>query len=236
MPKKNERKSQLKLQRRRSQTRRRVLWIAAISILAISFAAVLIGVSNRPVGEIRSGPQIDRPQVDRNSMGDPNAPVKVEEFSDFQCPYCRLFSEEEESNIVEKYIKTGKVYFTYTAFSFLDGNDANGESKSAAQAAYCAADQGQFWEYHDVLFANQNGENIGDFTDKRLLAFADSLGLDKASFQNCYNGGQYRQQVLDDLARGRSLGVTGTPTFIVNGTLIVGYANLQQTIEAELSK
>ncbi len=236
MPRKNEIRTKWKEGRRRSQNRQRFLWIGVISIIAIAIAGVLIGLSNRPVGEIRDAKPLDRPQVDRNSMGDPNAPVKVEEFSDFQCPYCRLYFEEEEPTIVENYVKTGKVFFTYTPFSFIDGADPNGESKTAAQAAYCAADQGKFWEYHDLLFANQNGENIGDFTNKRLLAFADKLGLDNAAFKTCFNGGKYQQQVLDDLARGKSLGVTATPTFVVNGTLVQGYTGLAQAIDAALAK
>ncbi len=236
MPRKNEIRTQLKEKRRRSQNRQRLLWIGIISIVAIAVVGVLIGVSNRPIGEIRDAKPLDRPQVNRNSMGDPNAPVKVEEFSDFQCPYCRMFYEDSESSIVENYVKTGKVYFTYTPFSFIDGNDPNGESKSAARAAYCAADQGKFWEYHDLLFTNQNGENIGDFTSKRLIAFADKLGLDSSAFKSCYNANTYRQQVLDDLARGQSLGVTATPSFVVNGTLVQGYTGLAQAIDAALTK
>lgn len=236
MPGQNKIRAQVKLKRRRSQARQRTLWAVGIVTIAVALSAVLIGLSNPPVGEIRAGRQLDRPQADRNAMGDPNAPVRVEEFSDFQCLYCRLFTEEQESNIVENYVKTGKVYFVYTPFSILDGQDQNGESKAAAQAAYCAADQGRFWEYHDILFANQNGENIGDFSDQRLIAFAETLGLDVPTFKSCYNAGQYRQQVLDDLARGRGLGVSATPTFVVNGTLVVGYTGLDQAIEAELAK
>lgn len=236
MPRKNEIRAQVKEKRRRSQARQRYIWIGAISIVAIAIVVVLIAINSGPVGEVRPGKALERPQVDRNSMGDPNAPVKVEEFSDFQCPYCRLFADEEESGIVENYVKTGKVYFTYTSFSILDGNATNGESKMAAQAAYCAADQGKFWEYHDVLFANQNGENIGDFANKRLIAFAESLGLDNNQFKSCLNGATYRQQVMDDLARGRSLGVKATPTFIVNGTKVEGYVGLAAAIDAELAK
>ncbi len=236
MPRKNETRAQLKEKRRRDQSRQRFIWISVISLVAIAIAAILISINNRPVGEIRTAAPKDRPQVERNSMGDPNAPIKVEEFSDFQCPYCRLFFEEEESTIIENYVKTGKVYFTYTPFSFLDTNTTSGESKAAAQAAYCAADQNKFWEYHDILFTNQNGENIGDFTSKRLLAFAETLGLDTAAFKSCFNGNQYRQQVLDDLARGRSMGVKATPTFFVNGTIVEGYTGLAQAIDAELAK
>lgn len=235
MPRKNEIRS-LRKEKRRRATRQRYLWLGIVSILAVAFAAVLISLSNRAVGEIRAANPIDRPQVNRNSMGDPNAPVKVEEFSDFQCPYCRLFHEEEEPSIVENDIQTGKVYFTYTPFSFLDGNSASGESKDSAQAAYCAADQEKFWEYHDLLFANQNGENIGDFTSKRLFAFADQLGLDANAFKSCFNSQKYRQQVLDDLARGHSLGVTATPSFVVNGKLVEGYLGLAQAIDAALQQ
>lgn len=236
MPRKNEIRMQAKEKRRRAQNRQRFVWIGVIALVAIALAAGLILLNNRPIGEIRAANPIQRSQVDRNSTGDPNAPVKVEEFSDFQCPYCRLFHEEEENSILQNYVNTGKVYFTYTSFSFIDGNDPNGESKSAAAAAYCAADQGKFWEYHDLLFANQNGENSGDFTSKRLFAFADRLGLDASVFKSCYNSGKYRQQVLDDLARGQSLGVTATPTFVVNGTLVQGYTGLVQAIDAALAK
>ena len=105
-----------------------------------------------------------RPQAQGLSMGDPNAPVKVEEYGDFQCPACRIFHESQEGQLIEKYIKTGLVYFTYTPFSFIGD-----ESVKAAEAAYCAADQGKFWEYHDMLYANQTAENKGDFADSRLM-------------------------------------------------------------------
>lgn len=236
MARKNETRANLKEKRKRNQTRQRNIWLDVISLVAVAVVAVLIAVNSGPVGEIRDGKNVQRNQVDRNSMGDPNAPIKVEEFSDFQCPYCRLFADEEETAIIDKYVNTGKVYFTYTSFSFLDGNGLDGESKSAAQAAYCAADQGKFWEYHDILFANQNSENAGDFADKRLIAFAEKLGLDMDEFRGCFNGNTYRQQVLDDLARGRSLGVSATPTFFVNGTKVQGYVGLTEAIEAELAR
>lgn len=236
MPRKNDTRQKLNQKRKRSQTRQRNIWLGIISLAAIAVVALLIAVNSGPVGEIRDGKVLERLQVNRNSTGDPNAPIKVEEFSDFQCPYCRLFADEEESAIVEKYVNTGIVYFTYTPFSFLDGNAPDGESKLAAQAAYCAADQDKFWEYHDILFANQNGENVGDFSNKRLIAFAEKLGLEMGAFRSCLNGNTYRQQVLNDLARGRNLGVSATPTFIVNGTKVQGYVGLTEAIEAELAK
>lgn len=236
MARKNETRTKLTEKRKRNQTRQRNIWLGIISLVAVAVVVVLIVVNSGPVGEIRDGKVVQRNQVDRNSMGDPTAPIKVEEFSDFQCPYCRLFADEEEQAIIENYVNTGKVYFTYTPFAFLDGNAIDGESKSAAQAAYCAADQNKFWEYHDVLFANQNSENAGDFADKRLIAFAEKLGLDMGEFRSCFNGKTYRQQVLDDLTRGRSLGVSATPTFFINGTKVQGYVGLTEAIEAELAK
>ena len=236
MARKNETRTKLTEKRKRNQTRQRNIWLGIISLVAVAVVVVLIVVNSGPVGEIRDGKVVQRNHVDRNSMGDPTAPIKVEEFSDFQCPYCRLFADEEEQAIIENYVNTGKVYFTYTPFAFLDGNAIDGESKSAAQAAYCAADQNKFWEYHDVLFANQNSENAGDFADKRLIAFAEKLGLDMGAFRSCYNGNTYRQQVLDDLTRGRSLGVSATPTFFINGTKVQGYVGLTEAIEAELAK
>ncbi|MCC6147424.1 MAG: DsbA family protein, partial [Anaerolineaceae bacterium] len=171
-----------------------------------------------------------RPQAASNTMGDSNAPVKVEEYADFKCPACRQFSERFEPQISQQYIATGKVYYVFNSFSFIGQ-----ESIDAAQAAYCAMDQGKFWEYHDILFANQNGENIGDFTISRLKAFAKTLGLDTKTFDTCLVEKTYKKRVEEEKETGSKLGVNATPSFLVNGELVYS-DKLIQKIEEELAK
>src|SRR5690606_22400224 len=123
-----------------------------------------------------------RPETSGLSMGNPAAPIVVEEFSDFQCIACFRFWQNYEEDFISRYVATGDVLFKYVPFSFLGD-----ESIQAAEAAYCALDEGKFWDYHDTLFLNWNGENTGNFSDKRLVAFAGALGLDEGNFRTCLN-------------------------------------------------
>lgn len=166
-------------------------------------------------------------------MGDPNARVKIIEYADFQCPYCRLYWQQTEPQIIETYVKTGKVYYQYRSVGAFLGE----ESANAAEAAYCAGDQGKFWEYHDTLFKNGTGENVGDFTKEKLSGYAAALGLDKATFDTCLNGGKYGPRVQQDVNQAKSDGVQATPTFIVNGQKIEGaqpFAVFQKAIDEAL--
>jgi len=170
----NSRKTDLRAKRRK-QERNRVLWvIIAIAAVAAVIAGVVIFVNyrdaNAPIGDIVIPTGINRPQQQANSVGDPNAPVKLVEVADFQCPACKSFSDNIEQTLLDNYVATGKVYFTYQTFSFLDEQSNGRESKAAAEAAYCAGDQNRFWDFHDMLYANWTGENVGDFTDRRLVA------------------------------------------------------------------
>ncbi len=168
-----------------------------------------------------------------NSMGDPNAPVRLIEYADFQCPYCRQFWQETEPQIVEQYVKTGKVYFEYHSVGAFLGD----ESGAAAQAAYCAGDQGKFWEYHDTLFSNWTGENVGDFTPDKLLQYAASVGLDKGTFGDCLNSGKYASRLDQDVKDAQAAGIRATPSFLINGKLVEGalpFASFQQAIDAAL--
>jgi protein-disulfide isomerase len=225
--------------KRRQQQRLRLIIIITIAVLAITAAIIIIVTSNpnsvpiAPVTPVAANP---RPQANGLSMGDPNAPVKVVEYADFQCPSCRLFFETSEAAIEANYVATGKVYYTFHPFSFIDefpGATGN-ESKNAAEAAYCANDQKKFWEYHDILFTNQGSENSGSFSDRRLTAFADSIGLDMVKFNACYKSHKYQQQVIDDENTSNQAGVSETPSFIVNGVLVLPTA-LTTTIDADLT-
>lgn len=153
-------------------------------------------------------------------LGDPGAPVEVIEFSDFQCPFCERFFQAVEPQIINEYVKTGKVKFVYRNFAFLGA-----ESVRAAEAAECAADQGKFWEYHDYLFNQQSGENQGAFADAKLKQFARAVGLDGALFDSCLDGGKHKNEVERDLEDGRNAGVTGTPATFVNGKMISGVSS-----------
>jgi len=202
--------------KRERQARMQQLGIIGIIVVgALLVAAALIYPSLRPVGEVAAANSNERPMVSDNAMGDPNAPIKVEEFSDYQCPFCARFSEESEGQIVDAYVATGKVYFVYRSF----GNFIGPESKSAAEAAYCAGDQNKYWEYHDILFANQTGENVGAYSDRRLQAFAESLSLDMDAFDSCFKSSKFADRVEQDYQDGAAAGVTGTPAFLITYTV-----------------
>jgi protein-disulfide isomerase len=209
--KKMSKKQMIRAKRQRQARMQRFGVIGIIVVGALLVAAALIYPSLKPVGEVASADSDKRPMANDNAMGDPNAPIKIEEFSDYQCPYCARFYEETEGQIADTYVADGTVYYVYRSF----GNFIGPESKAAAEAAYCAGDQNQYWEYHDILFANQTGENVGAFTDRRLQAFAEALSLDMDAFNSCFNSGKYVDRVEQDYQDGTTAGVTGTPAFLI---------------------
>jgi protein-disulfide isomerase len=224
---------EMRNERRRIRNRNRVITLSIIGVGVLIFIGIILAPNFQSAGSIVMPTPVTRPQPQGMSMGNPDAPVKVVEYADFQCPACLQASEIILPRIISNYIATGQVYFTLKPFAFLDDNGPGRESKAAAEAAYCANDQGKFWDYYDILFANQTGENIGDFSDVRLIAFANKLGLNMGEFKSCFTTGKYKQQVLDDRDQGSKIGVTGTPSFEVNGTIV--YANdLEPTIQKSL--
>jgi protein-disulfide isomerase len=251
-------RQELRARREREQRTRNIIVIVGGGLVVLAIAAVLI-ISNlpkapKPVGEITQPALVTRPQANGHSMGDPNAPVKIVEYSDYQCPYCANFWRETEQQVIDTYIKTGKVYFTYHSFGNWVSDNINSqagtdnkESETAAMASYCASDQSKFWEYRDYLFANQNGENQDAFARNRLDAFAEKLGLDMTAFKECMDSNKYAAQVAQDQKDGlQAISAApnydgkgyGTPFFIVNGKLINGavpFTTFQQEIDAALA-
>lgn len=231
-----------KIRRAKQRDRTRIVWFIvgfAVIVVGALVASSLIPAKDPLQPEVA----ITRSLVNDNAVGDPNAPIKIEEFSDFQCPYCARFAELIEPQLVSGYVETGQVYFVYRSF----GEFIGPESRASAEASYCAGDQGKFWEMHDLLFANHTGENVGDYTNKNVTAFAETLGLDMGEFTTCFNGGSYSDRVDQDQVDGRAYGVKATPsfvlTYVVNGqtrvVLIEGaqpIAEFQAKIEAALAE
>ena len=150
-------------------------------------------------------------------LGSPTAPITIIEFSDFQCPFCAKVEAETMARLRGTYVLSGTVALVYRHAAVLGD-----ESTWAAQAAECAADQGQFWAYHDLLFARQSGENQGVFTKEHLIGFAGELELDLSRFEPCLKNDETLARVKQDTAEAQTAGVRGTPTFFINGQPLIG--------------
>lgn len=144
--------------------------------------------------------------------GSPSAPVTIIEFGDYQCPSCDAWFKNEEPIIKTNYIDTNKAKLYFVDFPFY-GQD----SFSAAQATYCAGEQGKYWEYHGILYSNQGAINGGWANPTALKQFASNLGLDTAKFDACLDSGKYADGVSHNKDVGTSVGVQGTPTFFIIG-------------------
>ena len=158
--------------------------------------------------------------------GPKDAPVTIVEFSDFQCPFCRNVVATVKE-IMRQY--EGRVKWVYRDFPIAS---LHPQAPKAAEAARCAGEQGKFWEYHDLLFDSQAQATMVDFR-----RFADQLKLDPKSFGLCLDNGRHHAAVEADVQDGARLGITGTPTFFINGRVLVGaqpLENFRRIIEAEL--
>jgi protein-disulfide isomerase len=229
------------IRRRREQKARqqRLMLIGGVALAAVLIAAWLIYPTLQPVGEIVAITPQAYPNADGSALGPTGAPVTVLVYSDFQCPNCRNFSNTVERQIIETYGGTGQVRLDYAHFIVIDGNVGGSESRQSAEASECAAEQGQFWNYHEILFANWAGEGVGAFSNRRLQAYAESIGLDMAAFNACFSSNRTAGVVTGDEAAARALGVNGTPTVFINGqvvpqTNVFDFEYYQQAIEAQV--
>lgn len=186
-----------------------------------SQAKVLVRLQPPPVV------RLDVPISGAPIRGAANAPVTLVEFSDFHCPFCKQVLPTL-TQLLARY--PGKVRLVFRDFPI---DSLHPQARRAAEAARCAQDQGKFWEYHDLLFAN-----APQASPEELGRFAQQVGLDLAKFEPCLSGGLHRAAVQRDIDEGTRLGVDGTPAFFINGRPLSGAQPLEafvQVIEEEVA-
>jgi protein-disulfide isomerase len=167
--------------------------------------------------------------------GNSKAKVTIIEFADFRCPFCEQYFTNTETQIMKDYVDTGKVKYAFRNFAFLGP-----ASVVAADAAECANDQGKFWDFHDYLYKNQPSESdTSMYTTDTLTQAAVSLGMDGTAFSNCLNNKTDDAKAAKDLSDGQAAGVSGTPSFFINGISVVGaepYDSFKTIIDQEIAK
>lgn len=158
-------------------------------------------------------------------IGDPNAPITIIEFSDFQCPFCARFHVQTLPSILEEYIDQGKVKLVFRDFPI---QSIHPNALPASVASECANEQGKFKEMHDMLFDNQNEWNKQETVDALSLfsQYATEIQLEQETFDSCLTNGNYIDEIRKDLDDGRDYGVSGTPGFFI-GNDQIGYVELK---------
>ncbi len=172
-----------------------------------------------------TAPQTIQVSIDDDPIkGNPDAPVTVIEFSDFQCPFCSRFYEQTLPLIQQNYIDTGKIKFVYRDMP-LDGLHPN--ARTAHIASECADEQGKFWDYHDILFERQGQwQSLGPAAlEEQLKEYATELGAQESDFESCLSSPSMADEVAKDLADSFQYGASGTPTFFI-GNEENGYVKL----------
>ncbi len=159
------------------------------------------------------------PSDDALIMGDPNAPVTIVEFSDFQCPFCARYFQETWSQLKTEFVDTGRVRYVFKDFPIIS---IHPQAPKAHEAARCAGDQGEYWTMHDRIFAGQSEWSGRSDHVAVFKSYAAELGLETSDFDTCLDSGRWASAVNVDLAEGASLGVSGTPTFFIDGYPLIG--------------
>jgi len=167
------------------------------------------------------------------AFGDEGAKVTVIEFSDYQCPFCQRFFQQAFGQIETEYVDTGKVRYMFRDLPL----SFHSHAQVAAEAARCAGEQGKYKEYHDKLFETQTTWAALSEVEPSFKQYAAGLGLNTFEFNSCLDEGKFSQIVKDDLDLAQKLGVSGTPSFFVNGKILVGaqpFSAFKEAIDAEL--
>jgi len=187
-----------------------IIAVVIVGIVGAYFASTSTENSNQDVTRTHGAVST---AMGSSILGNPSALITIVEFGDYQCHQCYNWFHNTKPAIFENYVDTGKANFVFVDLAFL-GKD----SPKAAQASYCAEDQGKYWQYHDILYNSQESEiDNGWAGPERLKAFAFSLGLDMELFQSCLDTGKYSKRVQYNIDEAKKHGVKGTPGFFIVG-------------------
>jgi len=216
----------------RATRRRPIFVISAVALAALVIVSGLIAFQVTRSSSASIPPRVVSSQG--RILGDPNAPVTVVEYADFQCPICKRAETSVIPQLETDYVNQGKVNIEFRNFPFIGQ-----ESFNAAQAADAAGEQGKFWEYHDALFNAQGNENSGTFSYDKLVALATQVGLDVPQFEQALSSNAYLASVQQEADSASANGVSSTPTFFIGDKKIVGlqsYGTFTAAIQAALAK
>lgn len=214
------------------------LWLLVLAAAGAGFLVAYLwlqpksGAPSETAKPVAPPPPASPAFLEEPFKGAPDAPVTIIEFADFKCGFCVRHFTRTLPVLVTEYINAGKVRYGFRNFAFLGV-----ESRWAAEASECAHEQGRFWEYHDKLF--QTVAAGGQLLRSKLKELAVELGLDAEKFNACVDQSKYKAEVDEDIVAGRDAGVTGTPSFLINGELMVGahpIETFRQKIEEALAK
>ena len=178
----------------------------------------------------------DQQEIVKNNeavKGAEDAKVTIVEFSEYQCPFCKKYVDETYVKIMTEYGDRIRYIFRDYPLPF------HQHGQATAQAARCAGEQGGYWKYHDKLFAEKDRWATQEDSTEILISFSRELGLDNISFRDCLTSGKYAQAIKDDFALGQKVGVSGTPTFFINGRKLVGaqpFEKFDDLIQKELNQ
>lgn len=195
-----------------------LIGIGIIAVIVV-FALIQIGRPSVPAGAVLDLGVMGQAESGLTSdglpyLGNPNASIVIVQYEDFGCHNCKTFAESIEPSLVEQYVIDGSVLLINHPVAFV-----NQQSKPAAEAAECALKLDRFWEYRHLLFQNQG---VVPFSRDNLVNFATQAGMNSAEFSNCYDQKLYEGVVIDRTLDAQRRGVTGTPTFEINGALYTG--------------
>lgn len=210
--------------------------VGGVALLAGLITVILAAVSDsEPTSvELPDYSGISSSWQNRNTLGDPDAPVTVQAWEDFRCPACAAFNQRVKPGLVENYVSTGKVKLEYRHFPLQQHEPG---ASLAAQASECAADQGRFWVYHDRVFqATTSGANA--FLMERLIDYAVELNLERETFASCLTNQVHLPTVSESLQDARSAGHNSTPTVLVDGVRVdspLDYGAVSAAIDSQLA-
>ena len=198
-------------------------------ILGIVLAVVIIGGSATAflsMGQSNRSPQtsqldeivkkLTQPVLSNASaLGSDAGQITLIEFGDYQCQDCAKFNKETRSQIMNNYVNTGAIKFLFKDF-IVNDRPSDKASTLAARASYCAADQGKYWQYHDELYSNSQGENTGWVSKESLKQFARNVNVsDLTKFSECLDSQKYNDVVMENVQLAQAIGLESTPTFIL---------------------
>lgn len=184
-------------------------YLLAIPVIAVIIAAYYSLDQKEPVQDEKITTQ-SLIQSGSPVLGHSSAPITIVEWGDYQCTFCYKFHQSSKDLLMQEYVDTGMVKFVFRDFP-LNGPD----SVLAAEASYCAGDQGKYWEYHDEIYKNWAGERTGWVTRQSLNQFANTVGLDLVQLNKCLDDKKYEQKVLENEKFGKEIGIKATPSFLI---------------------